>query len=118
MELRSFGIEIRKTGNIKNILADVDAFLNKKGIMPNNVGIKVQAVAAAHALNKMFKVERYFDVCTVRDCSEMCQVVISKERMLLYRSAHCMHWNEMDHEYRQTLIAMVIDDFRSILEGI
>jgi len=35
--------------------------------------------------------------------------------MTIYNCVHCMHWNEMLPEYRQTVMAMVLDDFRSVL---
>lgn len=28
---------------------------------------------------------------------------------------HCMHWNEMLPDFRKTIVAMILDDFRAIL---
>lgn len=115
MQLQKFGIEIRKIGNVKNLYKDVDLVLQKAQLRSNEVNGAVQALTVAHALQKMLQVERHFDVCTIRNCAEMCQICIAKERMQVYQSIHCHSWNEMLPEYRETIIAMVLDDFRPVL---
>jgi hypothetical protein len=84
-------------------------------LQDGGVSVELQRQAIAHALQKMMKADSWFNVCTIDRCIDICQVVIPKERMNIYNAAHCIHWNEMDSDYRQLLMAMVLDDFRSIL---
>ena len=80
-----------------------------------SVNSQVQSATIAHSLQRMLKTERYFDVCTVRNCASVAQISIPAERMAIYQSIHCMSWSEMLPDYRQAIVAMVLDDFRSIL---
>ena len=111
--MKRFGIEIRKANTIGNIYKDVDRVLANIPIGSVNKEIQIQAVA--HALQKMIKVQNYFDVCTIDSCIKIGQIHISSERRDIYHSQHCINWNEMTDEFRTTLIAMVLDDFRNIL---
>lgn len=111
--MKRFGIEIRKANTIGNIYEDVDRVLSNVPIGSVNKEIQTQAIA--HALQKMVKVDSSFDVCTIRTCISVGQVHVLSERMDIYRAAHCISWNEMTDEFRTTLIAMVLDDFRNIL---
>lgn len=113
--MKAFGIEIRRTGQINDLYSDVDACLNKFNIETKQVSKEVQTLSIAHSLQKMISVQNYFCVCTVKTCSEISQIQISKERMDIYQSQHCVHYSEMTPEFRQVLIAMVLDDFRPIL---
>lgn len=113
--MKAFGLELRKTGNVKNLYADVDLALRQNNIPPRGVSGNVQVQALAHALQKMISVQAYFDVCTIDNCAEMLQVVIPVERKRVYRAAHCLHYDQMTPEYRQILVAMVLDDFRTVL---
>lgn len=115
MQIQKFGLEIRRIGNVESLYKEVDLVLNKVGC-DNGVGAVIQKQTVAHALQKMISTQNYFDVCTINKCAEMCQVCIQKERMQVYNSIHCIHWNEMLPEYRQVIIAMVLDDFRCILQ--
>lgn len=114
MQIQKFGIEIRKIGNIESLYKEVDLVLNKIGC-DNGVSAIIQKQTVAHALQKMITTQEYFDVCTIRNCAEMCQMRIPKERMDVYSSIHCLYWNQMLPEYRQSIVAMVLDDFRVIL---
>lgn len=110
-----FGMEIRRIGQLANLYRDADLVLQKLGVEHQGEVPKVMGVsAAAHAINKMLKVDRYFDITTIQQCSKVCSIVVSAERMEVYRTMHCVHWNEMLPEFRQALIAMVLDDFRSV----
>lgn len=117
MAIQKFGLEIRKTGNIDNLYKDVDAFLAKYKIPDKSVTGDLQRDAVGHALQKMFDSSRYLDVCTVKQCAEMCKIIIPKERMNIYQSNHCIHWNEMTEKFRNTVIAMILDDFRPVLQA-
>ncbi len=117
MKLQKFGIEIRKIGNIDAIYQDVDLILEKYNILNSEININVQSQAIAHSLQKMFKTESYFSICTIKNCAKLSQIYIPEERMNVYDTIHCISWNEMLPEFRQMIIAMVLDDFRSILNN-
>jgi len=99
--------ELRRKGKVGNLYSDVDLILN------NIVDVERQTVA--HALQKMIRVDSYFDICTIRNCAVVCKVVIPQERLDIYSAIHCIHWSEMTKEYAQMIIAFVLDDFREIL---
>ena len=116
IDMRAFGLELRKIGSRAELFSEVDRTLNKAGIVsPGQVSADMKVGTVAHALNKMMKVESHFSVCTIRECARLCQVNISSERMNVYSSIHCMNWNDMMEDYRQTIVAMVLDDFRTVL---
>lgn len=115
MQLQKFGIEIRQIGNSKHLYQEIDMVLKKSGLNSGEVNTEVQTQALAHSLNKMLKADTFFDVCTIDKCSKMCGVCIPGDRYDLYRSIHCVHWRDMLPDFRQTVVAMVLDDFRSIL---
>lgn len=114
MQFKQFGIEIRKIGNTKDLYSEVDLVLARNDVGVQ-VGDKTQKMTVAHSLHRMLQVNNHFDVCTIRNCAEVCQIVIPKERMSVYSAIHCINWNEMLPDYRQVIIAMVLDDFRPIL---
>lgn len=115
MELKTFGIEIRKTNNVQNLYSDVDIVLRKLGIGTGEINSKIQCQAVAHSLQKMLKVDSYFSICTIQNCRDLCQIHIPVERMRLYQTVHCVNWNEMLPDFRQNLVAMILDDFRMVL---
>lgn len=121
MKLKTFGIEIRRIGNVDALYDDVDSVLRAAGIAdPGGVSAQVQRNAVVHALHVMMSNNgafnsKHFSVCTVRACAEACGVVISQERMAIYSTAHCMDWSAMLPEFRQQLCAMVLDDFRGVI---
>lgn len=106
-----FGLELRKVGNIKNLYRDVDIVLGNT----NRANLQRQTVA--HAIQKMMKSDKWFDVTCIKGCAKVCEICIPEERMDIYSAIHCIHWNEMLPDYRQQIIAMVLDDFRSILDA-
>lgn len=105
-----FNFEIRKRDNVHNLYSDVDL------ILKNVVDIERQTVA--YALQKMIKPGSYFDICTIKNCADVCKVVIPQERLNIYSAIHCIHWSEMTKEYCQTIIAFILDDFREILNPV
>lgn len=115
MKLQKLGIEIRKIGDIKGLYAEVDLTLGKMGIRPLSIGIDMQKYTVAHSLQHMIGHSTHFSICTITSCAKLCGIIIPRERDLLYSAAHCMDWNEMIPEYRQGLVAMILDDFRCVL---
>jgi hypothetical protein len=115
MRIQKLGLEIRKIGNLDNLYRDVDLVLSKYQIKSGEINANVQVNAVAHSLQKMFKTENYFSVCCIRDCASLCQINISAERMRVYQTQHCVSWSEMTDDFRQMLVAMVLDDFRCVL---
>jgi hypothetical protein len=114
--LQAFGFELRRSNDLKSIYEDVDRILQKNDtefkIVPNDV----KFMAVAHSLNRMMKVENHFSICAIKESAIIAQIIIPKERMQIYEPLHCMHWNEMLPEFRTKVIAMILDDFRPILE--
>jgi len=113
--MQKFGIEIRRTGDTRNLFADVDLCLKKHNIQPCSVSDQAKVATVAHALNKMIQADRHFSICCIDACMKVCNICISKERYDVYYALHCMNWNEMLPDYRQMIVAMVLDDFRSVL---
>ena len=107
--MQVFGLELRRSGNIQNLYKDVDIVLKNFDINAVKQG------AIAHALQKMLSTQNHFSICTIKNCMEMAQISIANERIAIYQSQHCMDWGEMLPEFRQILIAMVLEDFRSVL---
>ena len=115
MQIQKLGLEIRKLGSLNNLYKDVDMVLSNYGIKAGEINANVQINAVAHSLQKMLKTERHFSVCCIRDCASLCQICISAERMKVYQAQHCVNWDEMTNEFRQMIVAMVLDDFRCVL---
>lgn len=116
--MKAFGIELRKANSIQGLLSDVDQILLANNTLPSSGGVSIsfKAQSCVVALQKMFRGERSFSVCTINDCAKMFDLVIPRERMDIYRAVHCVNWNEMDSQYRQTLTALILDDFRDVLQ--
>mgnify|MGYP001366467584 CR=1 FL=1 len=120
--MKGFGLELRRTAgiNAKSLYADVDRVLRAAGISAESVGGGMQQQTVAHALQVMMSNNgsygsQHFSVCTVKNCAELCGIVIPGERMRVYNSVHCMDWKDMLPDFRAALCAMVLDDFRSVL---
>jgi hypothetical protein len=113
-----FGIEIRKVGNVTNLYRDVDILLRNNGIKRSEVPADVRRSTVAHALHKMLKPEKHCDICTIRECAELCGVFIASERINVYRAMHCVNWSDMLPDYRQQVMAMILDDFRDVLNPV
>lgn len=109
-----FGLEIRRKGNIANLYSDVDTVLARAGVMKGQVPAHIQASSVAHALQKMLA-GNYFDICTVNKCAEVVGLHIPSERKRVYDAQHCVHWSDMLPEFREVVVAMLLDDFREVL---
>lgn len=101
----------------KNLFANVDSVLSAQGMGAGQqyVPQTIQQMAAIHALRKMLNEEKHFSVCTITDLEKVCQGHVASHRKALYNSVHCIAWADMEPDFRQTLVAMVLDDFRHIL---
>ena len=115
MKLQKFGIEIRKIGNIQTLYQDVDSILDGEVVTRET---QTQTQAIAHALQKMIQSDGHFSICTIDRCLDICKIRIPKERYNIYHACHCLDWREMLPDFRNKLIAMILDDFRSILNPI
>lgn len=109
-----FGVEIIRKGSAVDLYKHVDRVLaeTEQGRLPEGVN----RGAVAHALQRMLKLDHWMDVCTIRDCEKFKSRPVPSERMQVYRSTHCVHWRDMEPDFRQKLVAMVLDDFRELLE--
>lgn len=109
--MRVGGFELRKTGTMQILYSDVDRVLREVD------SAQMQSQTVAHALQKMLRPSGHFCVCTIRDCAEIFGLCIPGDRMQIYKAAHCLSWCDMMPEYRQTLVAYVLDDFRTVLDS-
>jgi len=114
--MQIFDLEIGKVGNFTTLFKDVDSILAKHGMVSGQVSIKVATQTVAHSLQKMLKQDRHFNVCTINDCAKAAAIRISSPRQGIYNAAHCINWGDMTSDYKEILIAMVMDDFRSLFE--
>lgn len=111
--MKAFGLELRKVGKMHDLYAEVDVTLSR--VPSGGINAEIQTHAIAQALHHMMQPEKYLDVCVIREGAKLTGLHISAERLQVYHLAHCISWNQMDPEYRQLLMAMILDDFRSIL---
>ena len=110
-----FGLELRRKGNLNNIFSDVDAVLKANGVVRNtHFPPDVVRLSVSQSLQTMFQ-KQYFDICAVKACADTAQMHIEKQREDFYRSLHCVSWGEMLPETKSLLVAMVLDDFRDVL---
>ena len=107
MIIQKLGLEIRKLGKMVDLYKEVDMVLSKQ--------VDMVSMTAAHSLQKMLAPDKWVDVCTIQTLSKMCNIIIPSERMDIYHAVHCVHWNEMLPEYSRTIMCMILDDFRPIL---
>lgn len=107
--MKAFGLELRKQGSFNNLYSDVDLVLQKSNFM------EVQRMTVAHSLQNMMKPDKWFCICAIDDCIKVCEVHVPSERYNVYRALHCVHWRDMLPDFRTTLIAYILDDFRSVL---
>ena len=107
--MQVLGLEIRKMKSLPDLYKNVDIVLKDFNINAVKKG------AVAHSLQKMLQAKKHFSICTIDQCIAVSQISIPKERYDIYRSQHCVNWNEMLPEFRQVLIAMILEDFKPIL---
>lgn len=113
--MKAFGLELRRANTIANLYEEVDATLARAGMADGCVSESMSRDTIAHALQDMISRSRHFSVCTIDTCANVWGLVIPKERVNIYRAAHCIDYADMTEEYRRRLIAMVLDDFRCVL---
>jgi len=106
MILKKFGLEIRKIGDFAGLYKEVDMVLSRS--------INVEVKTVAHGLQNMFKPGGHFNICFIRTAMEIGNIVIPRDRMAIYEAIHCLSWSDMEKEYRITIQAMVMDDFRPL----
>ena len=109
-----FGLELRRRDNLNNLYEDADRVLEKVGVHGSKISEDIQRLALATSIQKMIQ-GNYFDICTVRKCCELSGIQIPIERFRVYDTQHCVNWSEMLPEFKQTIVAMLLDDFRHIL---
>lgn len=100
-----------KKKDLKTLYDEVDFLIEKFMISQSNVPPSLKIEATINSLRRMFKKD-FFDLCTIKDCAELLELKLSEQRIVFYRTQHCIYWKEMDSEFRDALIAMVFDDFR------
>ncbi len=106
--MKAFGLQLIKSNSFDRLYNNVDNILKQNSI-------NIQKQTTAHALQNMLKVDKWFSLCTVNECAKVSNIIIPQDRLDIYRAIHCIHWSEMTPEYREIIIAMVLDDFRNIL---
>jgi len=109
-----FGLQICKKGDFNAIYRGVDDVLKKHEIIPGGTSKNIARQSIAHALQKMIKRDSMFDVCTITDACKIACIKLSSERRDIYSLAHCICWGDMTSDYKEMLIAMVMDDFREL----
>lgn len=112
-----FNLQIRKIGDFSTLYKELDTILLDNKITRGGISKVITREAAAHALQNMIKNENHFSVCVVDKISNASNIHISSERQNIYGLAHCIKWGDMTDNYKQTLIAMVMDDFRELFLG-
>ena len=116
MSLQKFGIDLRRQNDTTKLYDDVGIALKNYGIIPNggHVSDGVKITAIRHSLQSMLN-GGHFNICAIKECAEMAGIIINSDRLLIYKTVHCMDWSEMTPEYRQVLVSMVLDDFKIVL---
>jgi len=109
-----FSLQIHKKGDFNAFYKGVDSILNKNGLVSGEVNRDIAKQSVAHALQNMIKHKRWFDICTIRSACEVACIRLSSKREAVYSAAHCINWGDMTNDYKQCLIAMVMDDFREL----
>ena len=112
--MQLLGLQIHKQGDFSAIYQGVDSILKKNNIVSGEVSKKAAIQGVSHSLQKMIKHERHFSVCTIDSCCDVASIKLSRQRRDFYSNAHCLNWGDMTEEYKQTLIAMIMDDFRTL----
>ncbi len=101
-----FGLEIRKL-NKENLFADVDRVLSKD--------YNIEKETLVHGLQNMLKPSGCFSICTITECATVCNIIIPDKELAIYRVIHCIDWSAMEEEYRTYIVAMILNNFKSVL---
>jgi len=103
------GLQVRKVGSLADLYQEVDRALS------NAKNMKEQALVLG--LKKLFNPTKHFDICFIKNSAEAFNIHIPSDRLYIYSSLHCMDWSDMDEGFRANIMAMVMDDFRSVLQA-
>ena len=115
--MKAFGLELRKHGTVDALYDDVDAILSSAGLQ-KRIGVTndVKTGAIAHNLQKMLNPKSgYCSICDIEECADLAGIFLDGERLKVYHTLHCVHWTEMEEQFRNKIIAMILDDFREVL---
>ena len=107
-------LNFTKDEEVKFLYDHVDDLLVKFMISKNNVTPQIKIDGVLNALRNLCK-RGFFDIGVVKDCAELLKINIPETRLLLYRTQHCIHWKDMEPQFKDALIAMILDDFRDAL---
>lgn len=95
--------------NIQALLKTADRVLDEYG--RDDVPEKFKGQATLSALKSMFE-KSSFDICKVRDISEMNEVHMDAETESYFHTLHCVNFADMTSETREFLFAKCVDLFR------
>ena|ERR1700749_2454565 len=112
---KKFAVEIRKTEAVEDLFKQVDLVLKNHNILPESTSESAENLTVAHVLHRMIHDGDHFFIQTIQRCATICHITISADRILIYKSIDCMQWGAMTPEYRKVIVAMVLDDFREVL---
>ena len=101
-----FGLEIRKLNKV-NLFADVDKVLSSD--------YNVEKEAIIHSLQKMMKSDSHFSICTIDQCSKIHNIDIPEKTYNILHAIHCVRWREMTEEFRQYVVAIILNIFKPVL---
>jgi len=107
MILKSMGLELRRINDISVTYEQVDKILESFK--------DPERQTLAHGLQDMLQPDNSPSVCFIREAQKLCNIVIPEKHMEIYSMVHCMKWNKMTDEYRNFVVALILNDFRSIL---
>jgi len=112
--MKIFGLTIYKKENFISFYKHVDSILEKNKLVSGEVNKNIEKQAVAHALQNMMQHQNFFSICTIRTACRVAGVQLSSKREAIYEAAHCINWGDMTKDYKNCLIAMIMDDFREL----
>jgi hypothetical protein len=115
--MKAFGLEIRKSNSLPSLYNDVDSILAAAGVRRGEVTEDIERQTVAHSLQNMMAPDKWLCICDIDKCIKVCGLFISQERYKIYSALHCVHWKNMEPSYRTLVMAMLLDDFREVLNS-
>lgn len=112
---KKFAVEIRNPDAIRDLYIEVDKILGIFKVPESGISEESQAHTVAHVLHSMINIEDSFRHYTITQCAKMANITLHQERIDTYRSVDFMKWSNMEANYRKLIVAMILDDFRSVL---
>jgi len=97
--------------NIGVLLKATDSILKKyktNGEIPESI----QGQITISVLKNISERNDYFSVSYINRLAKLQGVHISKERMDMFDSLHCVSYSDMTQETREYLMACIVDSFR------